>query len=102
MYVCMTYNTIAIVNSDCYFAENSDYTAATTNQLEFSDGSTEECFNISSVDDEVHEISEMFLIVLSSPDPRILFSSSLLEVEILDDDGKNLAELLLASWWPNR
>lgn len=44
------------------------------------------------MDDEVHEISEMFLIVLSSPDPRILFSSSLLEVEILDDDSKNLAD----------
>ena len=49
--------------------------------------SSEECFNVTILDDKTHEMVEMFMVTLSSADPRIILTTTTLLITILDDDG---------------
>lgn len=68
-------------------AEDDDYVPL-ERTLVFMPSITETCFNISIVDDEVHELAENFTVHLTSPDPRIVVNVKYFTVTILDEDSE--------------
>ena len=64
-----------------------DY-VGTVSRVLLSPGFPETCFNVSIIDDNIHEIAESFTISLSaSSNPRVTLATENLNITILDGDG---------------
>ena len=68
-------------------AEFNDYYPLNNEQLVFFSGDTEQCVNVTIVDDEDHERREYFGITVTTDFPFVYFLRNL-TVNILDNDGK--------------
>jgi hypothetical protein len=66
-----------------------DYTAS-TGALSFADGETEKTFNVTILDNSLHETTEMFKLTLKSPSGgATLGSQKTAVISIIDDDASN-------------
>ena len=68
------------------FVADEDYNKEIIN-LTFSQDYTRVCFNVSIIDDNIHEQDEFFLVIITTSDPQVTFSSRLTNLTIKSDDG---------------
>lgn len=71
-----------------YLVEGDDFMPI-SQTVTFLPPSTMSCFDISIVNDEVYEPTELFSIIISPVTPRVVVSQGTLTVVILDEDSKN-------------
>ena len=55
--------------------------------LTFSQNETRVCFNVSIIDDNIHEEDEVFFINITTSDPLVILSQPLTTLAIKSDDG---------------
>ena len=56
--------------------------------LIFSQNDTRVCFNVSIIDDNIHEQDEVFFVKITTSDPQVILSPRQTNLTINDNDGK--------------
>ena len=92
MHACVTI-LITVVITRCILADAiSDYNVASSTDLVFAQCSSEQCADITIIDDDALEPRETFSVILERPpdlDQRIRIIDTEKVVAIIDSDGKN-------------
>ena len=86
---CRGYAVLYVCLSVCLSVLVSDYEANSVPQsLTIAAGSTEKCFNVTIVNDAIHELSELFTVSVQIQGS--LVAPATVQVTIEDDDGESI------------
>ena len=77
-----------LVNLGTCAAGDRDFSAITESRHEFHQSQTEQCIEVFTVEDDVHENQEDFTVQISTGDDAVILETDVANVFITDNDGK--------------